>query len=727
MNYTQQFRNINNTLYQIDIDINNGITGSTQIVLSGEPFKVDYNAGDTIYSPLKLSNATCSILSSSYLFDIYSSTAQSTKLTLTNLDTNLIEWVGYITPNIYTQGFENVYEKLELEAIDGLSTLDNYMYLKIDPDNKKIKSFQDILIHIISQCNCYNHIYINENCSLNNSTDKTKVIDKLYIAEENFFNNDATYATDTTAAIAETSMTYKDVLTNMMQFLGYTVIAFGDSVYIVDYDYIKNNFTDYTLYSTSNNWSTYTTGTATLNDVQSITNDSFKLNGGTIELDTTYNQIGISTNLYKNDSLIPDFFDVNHLTNCITNTHNWNDALYAVFNNYKQNVKYFKHDQYNYLWYSDDVSWNSLTLGDTVTTSNLTQNIGAIVTQQTNFKLSDPAPTTLSYTNYIQLVRNMVAQPTTTQNVAVPVLSTIVGSIPGNSFLFDEYLINISGEGLWTSAANQFYIDSTFAGSDDTEVYDPAVFLIAKLQIGNKYWNGLNWSLTDSTFQILFTMGSETHLMNKWFNIANTADRQEPQLNVSGQLIQILATDQLMGDIELTLYSPQHIRTYWTSLIGTKTESFARTTNVFLKDFAVKLVKSNLEKNSNTDTEYLNVINTNYINKFSDLSFKVCSQTNKGMNYSSVIELDDNGVYNYNTGIFNKSLNKSQLQEYNIIEKYVDQYSTPRKILNLTLGNDYFPYTLFDCALFPTDNYIISKMSIDYFNDNNLLTIVEKI
>ena len=91
MKYTGQFKNINNTLYQIDIDINNGITGSTELVLSDEPFKVEYNNDKVIYSPLKLSNATCTILSDKYLFDIYQSTAQGCKMTLTNLDNNSIE------------------------------------------------------------------------------------------------------------------------------------------------------------------------------------------------------------------------------------------------------------------------------------------------------------------------------------------------------------------------------------------------------------------------------------------------------------------------------------------------------------------------------------------------------------------------------------------------------------------------------------------------------------
>ena len=312
MNYTGQFKNINNTLYQIDIDVNNGVTGSTEIVLAGEPFKVEYNSNGTIYEPLKLSNATCSILSSSYMFDIYSSTAQGTKLTLKNVDTNSVEWVGYVTPNIYTQGFETTIEQIDLEAIDGLSTLENYNYNQIDSDNKKIKSFENILIHLISKCNCYNHIYVNQNNSLISSIDKLKIIDKLFISEQNFYNDDATYTT------FDTSMTNKEVLTEMLQYLGYTIVAYGDSVYLLDYDYIKNGYTNYTVYSTSNNWSTYTTGTIILNDIHSITSDSFKSNGGTIELDTTYNQIAIKTSVYKNESLLPDFFDDKLLSNILT-------------------------------------------------------------------------------------------------------------------------------------------------------------------------------------------------------------------------------------------------------------------------------------------------------------------------------------------------------------------------------------------------------------------------
>ena len=201
--------------------------------------------------------------------------------------------------------------------------------------------------------------------------------------------------------------------------------------------------------------------------------------------------------------------------------------------------------------------------------------------------------------------------------------------------------------------------------------------------------------------------------MNKWFSVKNQVQYQD-FISETGQKIPIKATDQIFGDINFMLYTPQNVIPHH------------RVDNVFLKDFTVKLVNQNSEKDTATDTQYLNVIDTNYINQFSDLDFKICSQTNKGLNYSSVIQLNDDGTYSYNNAINNKALNKTQLQEYNIIEKYVNQYSEPQKKLNITLANNYKPFSLFTCGLYPDDKYIVDKMSIDYYNDTNLLTIINK-
>lgn len=145
-----------------------------------------------------------------------------------------------------------------------------------------------------------------------------------------------------------------------------------------------------------------------------------------------------------------------------------------------------------------------------------------------------------------------------------------------------------------------------------------------------------------------------------------------------------------------------------------------------MKDFDIKLVKPTSEKKAETDTEYKNVINTAFVNEFSDMNLKVCSDTNKGLNYSSVIQKIGTD-YTYNQSIKTKALGIDQKQEYNIIQSYVNQYSTPAKKLNITLANIFKPYSLLTInSIFPTEKFIVDGMSIDIKNDTNLLNIVSK-
>jgi hypothetical protein len=166
-----------------------------------------------------------------------------------------------------------------------------------------------------------------------------------------------------------------------------------------------------------------------------------------------------------------------------------------------------------------------------------------------------------------------------------------------------------------------------------------------------------------------------------------------------------------MGDIKFTLYSPQNIIPAY------------RVDAVWLKNFSIQIVTSQTDKINTTDTQYVNVINDDFVNIFNNIDLTVATDTNKGISYSSVIQASGD-TFAYCNSLFDNSLHVSQKQEYNIIENYVNQYSSPQKIINLTLENKYKPYSLLKLnKLFPDDNYIITKMAIDYQMDNNLLTI----
>ena len=191
---------------------------------------------------------------------------------------------------------------------------------------------------------------------------------------------------------------------------------------------------------------------------------------------------------------------------------------------------------------------------------------------------------------------------------------------------YDDYYLIISGSAYWDSAVNVAYIDESKKASTGDYYLSTYTLLYAKLKIGNKYWNGYQkyWTDYEMTFPIKFEY-KDGHLYNNWKNILNEVDTTA-FINEVGNKITIKKTDMLFGDIEFSLYEPSEI--YKGGTCGA----------VWLKDFDIKLIKPTSEKKAETDTEYKNVINTAFVNEFSDMNLKVCSDTNKGLNYSSVIQ-----------------------------------------------------------------------------------------
>jgi hypothetical protein len=748
MTYIGQFQNISGTNYQIEFDIKNSSSsssGTAEIIFSEAPIRIEYNNNDNnLYEPFKLSNASIEIISDVLLTDLYNSKAQDVKCTLSNLDTNKIEWVGYVTPNVYNQPFTNEYEKITIEAIDGLSTLKNYVYTQIDSDNMKVKSFRDIIIHCISKCNCYSNIYVNQNYSIEdpstfqNSSLITNVIEKLYVAEANFYtannskiiDNSVNINNDNVYILANQFVYYADVLKAILEYLNYTIVAWKDSVYILNYNYIKSGKSNYTLYSTTDNWNNYTTSQVSFYDIQYIDKDSFRNSDTNLELDKTYNQIVITSRLNQNKNLLPDFFDNNLLINY---QGDWNAYSLAVTYlntdkvGYDYFFKYYKHKNYTSYYYNNNLDWGLQNI-NTVDYTTTQKYIGATIIDYFAHSINwneypvgstAPAVSTLSFEKYILLHSHLPAYPTSAQNALMPVLTLNLNAVPECGYLMPKMGLVINGSAYWSDVANfgdtqvvdpPLFMYDKWSRKEDTSFTNQTLFLTASLSIGNKYWDGTKWTLNSSTFKIFFDRGSSNHLYYTFFDVLDT-DYASNFFNTKGQLIPISEADGLVGDIKFTLYSPQNIIPAY------------RVDAVWLKNFSIQIVTSQTDKINTTDTQYVNVINDDFVNIFNNIDLTVATDTNKGISYSSVIQASGD-TFAYCNSLFDNSLHVSQKQEYNIIENYVNQYSSPQKIINLTLENKYKPYSLLKLnKLFPDDNYIITKMAIDYQMDNNLLTI----
>ena len=227
MKYTGKFTNIKGVNYTVNIITNISSTSTQNIVLAAQPVIIEQKNED-VFAPLKSRSCTISILTDNVIFDIYSSTAQGTKVEVIEESTNTKIFTGYVTPNLYTQNYVGL-DSIEIECIEALSTLEYFEYEKVD--NNGIISFKDIMLAAIRKCNAYKNIYYPNNLKLS-STDTSYLLDKLSISEYNFFDDDA----------ERSAWNYKEVIEEMMLFLGWSMVVINDDVVCVD---STNNNTSY--------------------------------------------------------------------------------------------------------------------------------------------------------------------------------------------------------------------------------------------------------------------------------------------------------------------------------------------------------------------------------------------------------------------------------------------------------------------------------------------------
>lgn len=310
--YTAEFTSIKNVNYKIEIKTEKG-SGTHTLMLSGEPFSTKMDSeGKNIYSPLKTTSATVGIMTKGLESNIYSGKAKGTSVKFTNTDTNKVEFVGYVTPCRYDQDWNEELEEVEIECIDGIAVLKSIPYTVTG----SVETFANIIFNCLKQSGCFKRLYVTDNVQLTaNGTDN--IIEKLRVSQNNFFEEKQEGQTNDDVA-----MSCYDVLIEVMQFLGYTMFAEGDEVFIIDYDAIKRGNNKYFSYNlTGTTLGTYTTVTKSYS--YQITGESIGETGTTVSLDKVYNKVTVKDDFYTYNSLFPNFGDAKYETN-ITAALDWN-------------------------------------------------------------------------------------------------------------------------------------------------------------------------------------------------------------------------------------------------------------------------------------------------------------------------------------------------------------------------------------------------------------------
>lgn len=296
--YRGDFTSANGDTYRIEITTNSG-NATRELTLGANPFITEMSVeDDNIYSPIKGTAATIEFLLEDYIFNFYSENPIGTPVKLYNLSSGECEWSGYVTPQMFSQGFELGPNEIQVEAVDCLSVLED---LKFKSPEKNIVTFEDLFFKILSQVDV-KYMFVSNNISLTGTAQT--ILDKLYISELNFFDKKDSDETDD-----DVCWTCKEVISEMCQYLGYVALMYKDNVYLVDYDAIKAGINTYYRYDIKAGIKSDVS--IQIWDSHHIIGTDHHTNNATVSLDKIYNKVTVKADTYAFDDLDDSVNDIN--------------------------------------------------------------------------------------------------------------------------------------------------------------------------------------------------------------------------------------------------------------------------------------------------------------------------------------------------------------------------------------------------------------------------------
>ena len=220
LRYYNSFKDINENTIKVEVYIDTENTvKAEELISSADPVSIQYSGEDDIFQPFKLSGASINFLVKNVLSDLY--TGELKKIRVHILKNDELFWVGYQTPNIYSQPYLNEYDELTIECIDTLSIGENVEYKYIGTETK-ISTFSDVIFHILDMLDpekVIKNLYIH---NINSIENDFNLLDRFSIQERNFFDED------------DEPQKVKEVLEDIMRYLGLTLFQWKDSYYAID-------------------------------------------------------------------------------------------------------------------------------------------------------------------------------------------------------------------------------------------------------------------------------------------------------------------------------------------------------------------------------------------------------------------------------------------------------------------------------------------------------------
>lgn len=495
--YKLPFKACDNTSYEVLIS-RKDYTGEPTILTGAHScFVVSGTDKDFIYTPVRTSTATITVLDSDLLLDLYSINNQYSSVKLYR--DGVLEWTGYIKPEQFTQPYVPYAQTISVECISATTTLEHIKY-KRQAESGYIKLFDVLRLIISSMSGGYRGIYIPK--VYGNGKD---ALQDIILCEENFTTKENNLL---------------EVLESICKFLNWTLFDIGGYLYFVDSDWSGA----YRLYDEGLRTYTEVSGNSVL--IQDIGyKDS---SGNTLDIVPGYNKASVkSINNVFDEVIREEEFDKLK----VIQTWEWNeelkeDALHVVRKYRKPNLwkpYYYDRGMNQIEDISNlDISWDVL---------------GGVLTSENKYRVED---------------KNGEWVPKDKEFTWEDIIQVRISEFYNDD---DRYkLLTVKGvNSVWKDGALGLNMDIAYATGNEMVYWANTViatYYYFTLRIGEYYFNGESWVKSFNMFKIYHNVLTR----NGYQPLESNLNALMPYRGLSGYVIPLPDDKVLKGELELTMY-----------------------------------------------------------------------------------------------------------------------------------------------------------------------------
>lgn len=648
--------------------------------LTGAPsaFVVTGTDEEFVYEPVRTSTASVSIVTDSLLNDLFSVNSHHVAVKLYR--GNKLLWTGYVEPEVFTQAYVPIADKLSINCISAIGTLENIQYEK-QTENGFITAI-NLLRYIIRSANGgYEKIYIPYvygSSEVNYST-KKNIFDEITLAEENFTSE---------------GMMLDEVLEYFCRFFNWTLYDYEGSLYFVDADW-KGEYFSY-----GEDLVTYemvTPNTVLLQDI------GFGGSDHTIDVLPGYNKVTVKAINNVFDELVE------------------NEDLETLKENGFQSVSYDKLSGDNVKvvrkrflipekWELDSYDGDTGEKQDPKDAMN--NSFGSALLKISEYggkwERSDFIPDISDY-SWTLAVQDRVKGQQFQEKPGEAMSKDLVAIKGAKGAAWMNGALSIDGSIIvpWGDANLAFCKPSGKSGYAD---------ITYVLRIGDKYWNGSSWVDSEAEFKIRY----ENESAGSPLTVKNTKSPDMPYSGLSGYIIKLPDNAPIIGDLALKIRR--------TSEIGFTPESGAGSIKFYgyiYKNPNLNYKKKDgvVDEGENGDRVYENVVNEKFMSELDEIEFGISSYNEDGATYSKAL-LNGNFLTNNLYSAIEGTLVRP---EEALIRRIINRYRVTKIKLTQVLKNSdlIHPFTVL------YDNSMVSKKFLllsgvwDYEQNTVTLSMIE--